>query len=147
MCICLSLPIDSCIHIIDVAKHTMQVFTEISAYLNSNLKDTMKSGVEDLLTMVEEEAGVKIGRSLTMSVVKIISKLRHNHRYMSCGQMYFCSVDRSSNRSCTSGMIHNKIHRNSPRCPQPIMALQCRIVAYNTILFILFSDKSIDKNI
>ena len=33
-------------------------------------------------------------------------------------------VNRSSDRSCTRGMLHNKIHLTSPSCPLPSIALQ-----------------------
>ena len=39
-------------------------------------------------------------------------------------------------------MIHNKIHLTSPGCPWPSIALQCRIVAQNTIHFIIFYSVS-----
>ena len=42
-------------------------------------------------------------------------------------------VNRSSERSCTRGKIHIKIHIIRPGCLQPSIALQYRIVAYNTI--------------
>ena len=46
---------------------------------------------------------------------------------------YSCSVEllvnRSSERSCTRGMIHNKFISLPPGCPRPSIALQCRIVA------------------
>ena len=45
-------------------------------------------------------------------------------------------VNRSSGRSCSRGMIHNKIHLISPGCPRPNTALQSRIVALNSIHFI-----------
>ena len=45
-------------------------------------------------------------------------------------------VNRSSDRSCTTGMMYNKIHIISPGCPRPDIALQCKIVAENTIHFI-----------
>ena len=39
-------------------------------------------------------------------------------------------VKRLSDRSCTRGMIHNKIHRVSPGCPPPSIGLQ--VEAYDT---------------
>ena len=42
-------------------------------------------------------------------------------------------INRSSDRSCTWGMIHIKIHLISPGYPRRSIALQCRIVAFNTI--------------
>ena len=48
-------------------------------------------------------------------------------------------VSRSSNLSCTRGMVHPQIHLINPGCPLPGIALQCRLVALNTIhYFILF---------
>ena len=35
-----------------------------------------------------------------------------------------CRVNRSSDRSCTKGMFHNKMHLNSSGCPRPNIALQ-----------------------
>ena len=46
-------------------------------------------------------------------------------------------VNRSSDQSCTRGMIHNRIHLISRSCPGPCLALQCRIVGLKT-LFISF---------
>ena len=53
-------------------------------------------------------------------------------------QRYCLPANISSDRSCTRGMIHNKIDLISSDCTRPSIALQCRIVAWNTIHFILF---------
>ena len=36
------------------------------------------------------------------------------------------NIDRSSDQSCTRGMIHNKIHRISPVCPWPSITLKVK---------------------
>ena len=45
------------------------------------------------------------------------------------GHCYLRFVETNHDQSCTRGMIHYKIHLIIPGCPQPSMALQCRIVA------------------
>ena len=42
------------------------------------------------------------------------------------------TLDCWSSGQVIGGMIHNKIHLISPGCPQPSIALQCRIMAENT---------------
>ena len=42
-------------------------------------------------------------------------------------------------RSCTRGMIHNKIHLINRYCPRPSISLECSVVAWNTIHSILQS--------
>ena len=44
-------------------------------------------------------------------------------------------ISRSTDRSCTRGMIHNTILLISSCCPRRSIALQCRIVALKTIHF------------
>ena len=74
--------------------------------------------------------------------IRKILQLRHSyHVHMHASllvgadmaQWSHAKRSRSSDRSCTWGMIHTKIHLISPGCPDPGLALQCRMVSWNTI--------------
>ena len=60
-------------------------------------------------------------------------------RWLLCVGVWWCAgllANRSSDRSCASGMIHNKIHRIRPGCLRPSIALKVQNRGLNNDLFI-----------
>ena len=74
----------------------------------------------------------------------IIIYIKQGHRYYSGSALDCCMVNRSSDLSCTRGMILNRIHLISPGCPWPRIALQVQNRGVKHQSFIPYISKHTD---
>ena len=80
------------------------------------------------------ECNRKPTNSITVPVIRFSPKLATFNIRAGVAQWYRAGLQiKCGNQSCTWGMIRTKIHLISPGFPRPSSAIQCRIVALNSI--------------